>query len=44
MKLDRIHQIAVYARDIDEAIAEFKDYLRVIIIVRGNRSESDTYR
>jgi methylmalonyl-CoA/ethylmalonyl-CoA epimerase len=27
MKLDRIHQIAVYARDLDEAIAFYRDQL-----------------
>ena len=27
MKLDRIHQIAVYARDLDEAIAFYRDKL-----------------
>ena len=27
MKLDRIHQIAVYARDLDEAIAFYRDIL-----------------
>lgn len=27
MKLDRIHQIAVYARDLDEAIAFYRDTL-----------------